>query len=65
MYLFPSYRKTMDYFIDYYVKPYCRIGPYVVGVLVGYVLYKTDCRKRLSKVRAKKTSPSTLWYTLW
>ncbi|KAK3766954.1 hypothetical protein RRG08_059823 [Elysia crispata] len=39
-----------DYFDVYYVKPYCRIGPYLVGMITGYILYRTDCKVYMSKV---------------
>ena len=29
-----------DYMNIYYSKPYCRIPPYLVGIVVGYMLYK-------------------------
>ena len=29
-----------DYTNIYYSKPYCRISPYLVGIVVGYMLYK-------------------------
>ncbi|XP_053381296.1 nose resistant to fluoxetine protein 6-like [Mercenaria mercenaria] len=32
-----------------YVKPWCRIAPYVVGLFTGYILYKTDCKVKMSK----------------
>ncbi|KAJ8321300.1 hypothetical protein KUTeg_001158 [Tegillarca granosa] len=38
------------YFVDYYIKPYCRMGPYIVGILTGYILYKTNCRCRMNKL---------------
>ncbi|XP_053384254.1 nose resistant to fluoxetine protein 6-like isoform X2 [Mercenaria mercenaria] len=37
------------YFDDIYTKPYCRIGPYVIGMIFGYILYKTDCKKRITR----------------
>ncbi|KAL5011856.1 hypothetical protein ScPMuIL_010407, partial [Solemya velum] len=37
------------YFIDYYIKSYCRIGPYIMGMLTGYFLYKTDCKIKMNK----------------
>jgi hypothetical protein len=30
---------------DIYFKPYCRIPPYVMGLVLGYVLYKQFSRK--------------------
>lgn len=27
-----------SYYKNVYIKPYCRIGPYIVGILVGYML---------------------------
>lgn len=37
------------YMLDYYIKPYCRMGPYIIGILTGYILYKTNCKVRLNK----------------
>ena len=28
-----------------YVKPWCRFSPYIVGILLGYILHKTKGRK--------------------
>ncbi|RUS88830.1 hypothetical protein EGW08_003375 [Elysia chlorotica] len=39
-----------DYFNVYYVKPYCRIGPYLVGMITGYILYRTECKVYMSKM---------------
>ncbi|XP_067662096.1 nose resistant to fluoxetine protein 6-like [Haliotis asinina] len=39
----------MAYFFDYYITPYCRMGPYIVGMVTGYLLYKTDCKIKLNK----------------
>ena len=33
-----------------YMKPWCRIGPYAVGVFAGYILYKTNCKLHMPKV---------------
>ncbi|XP_060085261.1 nose resistant to fluoxetine protein 6-like [Ylistrum balloti] len=33
-----------------YNKMYTRIAPYIVGMLLGYALHKTNCRVRMSKV---------------
>ena len=37
-------------FEEIYFKPYCRIGPYVVGFFTGYILYKTECKIKIPKV---------------
>ncbi|XP_052790475.1 nose resistant to fluoxetine protein 6-like isoform X1 [Mya arenaria] len=33
-----------------YIKPWCRVGPYAVGIFTGYVLYRTECKVRIPKV---------------
>ncbi|XP_063422394.1 nose resistant to fluoxetine protein 6-like isoform X2 [Mytilus trossulus] len=38
-----------SYFDYYYIKPYCRIGPYLVGMYTGYVLYRTNCKCRINR----------------
>ncbi|XP_045202094.2 nose resistant to fluoxetine protein 6-like [Mercenaria mercenaria] len=30
--------------------PWTRIGPYVVGIFTGYLLYKTECKVKMSKL---------------
>ncbi|XP_052787971.1 nose resistant to fluoxetine protein 6-like [Mya arenaria] len=39
-----------DYFDLLYIKPWCRVGPYAVGIFTGYVLYRTDCKVKIPKV---------------
>ncbi|CAN7937025.1 unnamed protein product [Ixodes hexagonus] len=34
--------KMNDYMRDVYIKPYCRVGPFLVGMLVGYVIHVTQ-----------------------
>ncbi|XP_062571953.1 LOW QUALITY PROTEIN: nose resistant to fluoxetine protein 6-like [Saccostrea cucullata] len=36
------------YFEDYYIVPYCRMGPYICGIITGYILYKTKCKCRMN-----------------
>ncbi|XP_061163959.1 nose resistant to fluoxetine protein 6-like [Saccostrea echinata] len=36
------------FFEDYYIVPYCRMGPYICGVITGYILYKTKCKCRIN-----------------
>ncbi|XP_076093222.1 O-acyltransferase like protein-like [Mytilus galloprovincialis] len=38
-----------DYFDSYYQMPYCRIGPYLVGMYTGYILYTTKCKCKINK----------------
>ncbi|XP_041368659.1 nose resistant to fluoxetine protein 6-like [Gigantopelta aegis] len=33
-----------------YMVPWCRMGPYIIGIWTGYILYRTDCRIRMSRV---------------
>ncbi|XP_026669929.1 nose resistant to fluoxetine protein 6 isoform X2 [Ceratina calcarata] len=39
-----------------YDKPWSRIGPYLLGMMAGWYLYKTDCEMKISK-----TVASVLW----
>ncbi|CAH1786288.1 unnamed protein product, partial [Owenia fusiformis] len=34
-------------FQNIYIKPYTRIGPYLVGFVVGYILYRTNKKVKL------------------
>jgi len=38
-----------DNFNNMYIKPWCRVGPYAVGIFLGYVLYKTKCKVKMNK----------------
>ena len=43
-----------DYFIHNYIKPWCRIQPYLVGILLGYALHKTKNKEiKIPKVILK------------
>ena len=44
------FREVASFFNDYYVKPYCRIGAYIVGIMTGYIMYSTDCKSRMGRV---------------
>lgn len=35
---------------DTYLTPWCRIGAYLIGVLAGFVLHRTECKLRMPKV---------------
>ncbi|KAK3086996.1 hypothetical protein FSP39_000145 [Pinctada imbricata] len=34
-------------FAEYYIKPYGRMGPYIIGLITGYILYRTKCKCRM------------------
>jgi len=38
-----------------YSKPWTRLGPYLVGMMVGWILYKMDCKIKMSKVSAAES----------
>ncbi|KAK3088864.1 hypothetical protein FSP39_024750, partial [Pinctada imbricata] len=38
-----------NYYQWYYEKPFCRLGPYIVGILTGYALFKSRCRVKINK----------------
>ncbi|XP_076091676.1 nose resistant to fluoxetine protein 6-like [Mytilus galloprovincialis] len=42
-------KNAMDYFNNYYIKPYTRMGPYLVGIYTGYILYKIKCTFKINK----------------
>ena len=51
-FFFWSLFSMADFMVDFYMKPYNRMGPYIVGMLAGYFLYHTDCKLRINKVAA-------------
>ena len=40
----------MALFDKIYDKPWTRLGPYLIGMCIGWILYKTDCQIKMSKV---------------
>lgn len=34
-----------------YDKPWTRFGPYLIGMIVGWILFKTECKIPMKKVR--------------
>ncbi|KAK7497006.1 hypothetical protein BaRGS_00011742 [Batillaria attramentaria] len=37
-------------FDEYYIKPYCRMGPYIIGLIAGYILYRYGSKIRMNKI---------------
>ncbi|PVD22246.1 hypothetical protein C0Q70_18054 [Pomacea canaliculata] len=35
---------------ELYIKPYTRMGPYIVGMVTGYLLYHYNCRIQINKI---------------
>ncbi|XP_033763772.1 nose resistant to fluoxetine protein 6-like [Pecten maximus] len=44
-----NFRKSKDFFNEYFIKPYSHIGPYVLGIVTGYILFKTGGKCRINK----------------
>ncbi|XP_033352837.1 nose resistant to fluoxetine protein 6-like isoform X1 [Bombus vosnesenskii] len=45
----PSSDDPLALFDKIYDKPWTRLGPYLIGMSVGYFLFKTDCKIKMSK----------------
>ncbi|XP_072743886.1 nose resistant to fluoxetine protein 6-like isoform X2 [Anoplolepis gracilipes] len=45
----PSSDDPLALFDKIYDKPWTRLGPYLIGMSVGYFLFKTDCKMKMSK----------------
>ncbi|KAG7202489.1 hypothetical protein KM043_017059 [Ampulex compressa] len=45
----PSIQDPFAHYESLYDKPWLRIGPYLIGMCVGWFLYKTDCKLKLNK----------------
>jgi len=41
-------------FANIYIPSYARMGPYVVGLLTGYLLYRLKCKCKIPLVRLTK-----------
>ncbi|XP_069120101.1 O-acyltransferase like protein-like [Argopecten irradians] len=40
---------SAEYMELYYIKPYCRMGPYIVGMLTGYFLHQKGLNVKINK----------------
>lgn len=59
----PSSDDPLALFDKIYDKPWTRLGPYLIGMSVGYFLFKTDCKVRMSKVRERANGSSKAYFT--
>jgi len=46
------FSSVAQWMVDIYFPPWCRAGPYFVGVLLGYVLYRVNGRLKIHPVSA-------------
>lgn len=46
----PNTDDPLALFDKIYDKPWTRLGPYMVGMCVGWFLFKTNCKIRMSSV---------------
>ena len=44
------YRDDKDSEKNVYFPCYTRMGPYIIGLITGYLLYKTKCKCKMPKV---------------
>lgn len=47
----PNTDDPLALFDKIYDKPWTRLGPYLVGMSVGWILFKTDCKIKFTRVR--------------
>lgn len=45
----PSTDDPLALFDKIYDKPYTRLGPYLIGMCAGWILFKTNCRIKMSR----------------
>jgi hypothetical protein len=50
----PNTDDPLALFDKIYDKPWTRLGPYLVGMSVGWILFKTNCKIKFTKVRDSK-----------
>ncbi|KAK7492833.1 hypothetical protein BaRGS_00015971 [Batillaria attramentaria] len=57
-----------DYMADFYIKPYTRMAPYIVGMVAGYILYRRQTRRRMNKcvvLLGWLVAAGTAWWSLF
>ena len=56
-----SIEEPLGLFDELYDKPWTRLGPYVVGMCAGWVLFRTNCTIKMHKVGESSVSGSVLY----
>lgn len=51
----PHLDDPLALFDKIYDKPWTRLGPYLIGMAAGWILFKTDCKIKMSKVNVPQT----------
>ena len=46
----PTTDDPLALFDKIYDKPWTRLGPYLIGMAAGWLLFKTNCQLKMSKV---------------
>ncbi|ESP02882.1 hypothetical protein LOTGIDRAFT_185624 [Lottia gigantea] len=49
MHPFVSFSNNYEYMNEVYLKPWCRVGVYAMGLALGYIIYKTKLKYRLRR----------------
>ena len=57
----PNSDDPLALFDKIYDKPWTRLGPYLIGMCVGWILFKTNCKIRMSKVCITKIINFKSW----
>ncbi|XP_033763400.1 nose resistant to fluoxetine protein 6-like [Pecten maximus] len=45
-----SFIPSEKYFEYYYIKPWTRMGPYIIGIMAGYLLYRSKLKYNMNKI---------------
>ncbi|KAK3779021.1 hypothetical protein RRG08_034279 [Elysia crispata] len=48
-YNFDVFRQDGGYMEKLYIKPWARVGPFAIGLIMGYILWRTKCKMHINK----------------
>ena len=46
----PADDQFTQFYRQVFITPWCRAGPYLVGIVLGYILKRTQCKPKLNVV---------------